>query len=130
MIRVSFYMYKLLHADIAYSVFFKLIGTFHVIHQSPKTVRLPLEQKAVPLYCIASGHSHGTIYKWSVSGWEIGANSPVLWTKQPGIYRCEVLHSVKHDLCYSTLISVVASQNCKEHTLILSMCMYNCLFFC
>ena len=63
-------------------------GNFVVLHQS-LSCTLPRNQVAV-IYCIASNHSCLYKYQWRNSEGEVGVNSPVLFVKKPGVYKCTV----------------------------------------
>lgn len=81
-------------------------GPLQILHQSPGTVPLERDSKAVPLYCIASKHSQQYEYEWSKSGLQVGYNSSILWINRPGLYRCKVRHYISTEECVSKLIRV------------------------
>ena len=86
-----------------------IIGKMQIIYQSPTEVNVQLDGNAVPLYCVASGHSVERKYEWQMSGQCAGCNTPVLWVKQPGLYRCHVEHHIVQESCTTKLICVVAT---------------------
>ena len=81
-----------------------------MVHQSHYKIALRDGGPAIPIFCIASGHSLEFTYEWKVSGRTVGTNSCVLWVNQPGVYNCRVEHIMTAE-CSSHYISVLPEGN-------------------
>jgi len=73
-------MYFIIHAGI------------QITHQSPARVEIPTLKEVYPLYCVVYPHTLEAEYKWCVVPHTPDALpcSPVICTRKPGVYRCEV----------------------------------------
>ena len=81
-------------------------GHFQVVHQSAPDLRLPEEERAVPLYCVASTHTILHKYQWENCGTALSCSSPVLWVNKAGVYKCIVKDAEESMECCSREISV------------------------
>ena len=87
-----------------------VVGRMQVVYQSPEEVILQPDGGAVPLYCVASGHTLEFKYKWQMNDQHIGCSSPVAWVNQPGLYRCRVEHHIMQEECSTKLICVITGE--------------------
>lgn len=81
-----------------------------MVHQSPTTVMLPSADSAIPLYCIASGHTLDHKYQWDNVTTKLPGNTPVIWVNEAALYRCSVSHHIGGAQCYSKTIKVVLEE--------------------
>ena len=86
---------------------------FRVVHQSPTTVLLPSTDSAIPLYCIASGHTLDYKYQWDIT-MKLPGNSPVIWVNEATLYCCSVVHNSTNAQCSSRTIHVIEEENSKR----------------
>ena len=87
-------MYFIIHAGI------------QITHQSPAKVEIPTLNQVCPLYCVVSLHTLEAEYKWCVVPHTSDSLpcSPVIYTKNTGVYRCEV--TFHWDETYSHIIDL------------------------
>ena len=66
-------------------------------------------KKAIPIYCVVSGHCIYDEYAWDCIDKRIPGNTPVLWVNLPGAYRCRITRGGQ--VCYSAIIVVELPAN-------------------
>lgn len=86
------------------------LGPFRVVHQTNQPIVIA-KGSTVPIFCAVNKHSLKTTYRWSTlqgdkTSCNCLENTPILWIKEPGVYRCQVEKSNAMDICYSANITV------------------------
>ena len=85
-----------------------ITDALHVAHQSPPTVYIAEEGKAIPLYCVGYNHTLDYTYLWkNSSGKEVScASTPVVWVNKANTYKC-IITTTNGTKFYSADISVL-----------------------